>query len=131
MKVLNRLGDSYQTYINMYKMHMMATCHRGTGQPSEMDPNSKTQDIDIPNDYQEDVDDFENIEHKNCMWLKELTNELDHLQHKVKATKNQPTDVIHHLEHELHRLSLALCPSAPSEPLDEVLQQYTETLCIA
>ena len=24
-----------------------------------------------------------------------------------------------------------LCPSAPSEPLDEVLQQYTETLCTA
>ena len=28
-------------------------------------------------------------------------------------------------------LSLALHPSAPPEPLDEVLQQYTETLCTA
>ena len=35
------------------------------------------------------------------------------------------------LEHELHRLSLALHPSALPEPLDEVLQQYTETLCTA
>ena len=39
--------------------------------------------------------------------------------------------MIHCPEHEHHRLSVALCPSAPSEPLDEVLQQYTETLCTA
>ena len=39
--------------------------------------------------------------------------------------------IINHLECEFHRLSLALYPSAPLEPLDEVLQQYTETLCTA
>ena len=128
-KVLNKLGDSYQTYVNTYKMHMMATHHGGTGLPLEMDPNPQAQDIDIPNDCLEDMDDFENIEHKSHMQLKELTNELDHLWHKVEVAKNQPTDAINHLEHELHRLSLALHPSAPSEPLDEVLQQYTETLC--
>ena len=87
----------------------MATCHGGTGQPSEMDLNPKAQDIDIPNDYQ-DIDDFENVEHENYMQLKELTNELDHLQHKVEATDNQPTEAISHLECELHRLSLALHP---------------------
>ena len=128
-KVLNKLGDSYQTYVNTYKMHTLATHHGGTGQPSEMDPNPQAQDIDIPNDYLEDVDDFENIEHENHLQLKALTNELDHLQHKVEATKNQPTDTIQHLECELHGLSLALHPSTPSEPLDEVLQPYTETLC--
>ena len=48
-------------------MHTMATHHGDTGQPSEMDPNSQTQDIDIQNDYQEDMDDFENIEHENHM----------------------------------------------------------------
>ena len=78
-KILNKLGDSYQTYINTYKTHTMATHHGGTGQPSEMDPSPQAQDIDIPNDYQEDIDDFENIEHENHMQLKELTNELDHL----------------------------------------------------
>ena len=35
------------------------------------------------------------------------------------------------LEHELHRLPLMFQPSAPPEPLDDVLQQYTETLCPA
>ena len=128
-KVLNKLGDPYQTYINMYKTNMMTTHQGGTGQPLEMDPNPQAQDIDIPNDYQEDIDDFENVEHENHMWLKELTNELDHLQHKVKATKNQPTDALNHLEHELHRLSVVICPSAPPKSLDEVLQQYIETLC--
>ena len=78
-KVLNKLGDSYQTYVNMYKMHTMATLHRGTGQPLEMDPNPQAQDIDIPNDYLEDMDDFQNMEHENHLQLKELTNELDHL----------------------------------------------------
>ena len=58
---------------------MMATHHVGTGQPLEMNPNSQAQDIDIPNDYQEDTDDFENIEHENHMQLKEITNELYHL----------------------------------------------------
>ena len=42
-------------------MHTMATHHRGTGQPLEMDPKPQAQDIDIPNDYLEDMDDFENI----------------------------------------------------------------------
>ena len=56
----------------------MAIHHRGTGQPSEMDPNPQPQDIHIPNDYLGDMDDFENIEHENHMQLKELTNDLDH-----------------------------------------------------
>ena len=73
-KVLNKVGDSYLTYIDMYKMCMFAIHHRGTGQPLEMDPNPKAQDIDISNDYPEDMDDFENIEHENHMQLKELAN---------------------------------------------------------
>ena len=94
----------------------MTTHHGGTGQPSELDPNAQAQDIDIPNDYLEDIDNFDNVGHEHYMQLKELTNELDQLQHKVEVTENQPTEAISHLEHELHRLSLALCPSAPSEP---------------
>ena len=97
---------------------MMATYHGGTGQPLEMDPNPQAQDIDIPIDYQEDIDDFENVDHENHMQLKELTNELDHLWHKVEGTENPPTEALSHLECELHRLSLALCPSVPPEPLD-------------
>ena len=61
--------------------------------------------------------------------MNDLTKALDHLQIKVDATKGQPTEAINHLECELYRLSLALHPSAPPEPLHDILQQYTETLC--
>ena len=40
-------------------------------------------------------------------------------------------EALHCLEHELQKLPIALCPSAPPEPLNDVLQQYTETLCSA
>ena len=50
---------------------------------------------------------------------------------RVEAAKGQPMEAISHLEHEHHRLSLAFCPSAPLEPLNDVLQQHTETLCSA
>ena len=53
------------------------------------------------------------------------------MQIKVDAAKGWPTEAINFLELELHRLSLALCPSAPPKLLDEILQQYTETLCTA
>ena len=116
----------------MYKTLTMATCHRGTGQPLEKDPNPQDQDIDIPNGYQhEDIDDFEYVENETHTWLRDLTNKVDHLQHKIEVAKGQPTDAINCLECELCRLSLALYPSALPELLDEVLQQYTETLWTA
>ena len=127
-KELTKLENFYQTY----KTHTMATCHGGPGQPLEKDPNLQDQNIDIPNDYQhEDIDDFENVENENHTKLRDLTNEVDHLQHTTEVTKGQPTEAINHLECKLHRLSLALHPSALPEPLEEVLQQYTETLCTA
>ena len=78
-KVLNKLEDSYQTYINTHKTHTMATHHRGTGKCPEKDPNPQEQDIDIPNEYQEDMDDFENVEHGNHVQLRDLLNEVDYL----------------------------------------------------
>ena len=131
-KVLTKLENSYQMYVNMYKTQTMVTHHRGTGQPLEKHPNPQDQDIDIPNDYQhEDIDDFENVKNEDYTRLRHLTNKVDQLHHKIEVTKGQPTDAINCLECELCRLSLALCSSALPEPLDEVLQQYTETLCTA
>ena len=60
-----------------------------------------------------------------------MTNEIDYLQHKVDANETQPIEAISHLEYELNRLTVTLCPSALPEPLDEVLQQYTDTSCTA
>ena len=40
-------------------------------------------------------------------------------------------DIISHLEGKLNQLALTLCPPTPSEPIGEVLHQYTNTLCNA
>ena len=56
---------------------------------------------------------------------------MDDLHHRVQVGEGQPTEALHHIEHELQRLSIALCPSAPLEPLDDILKQYTDTLCSA
>ena len=77
------------------------------------------------------MDNFENMEHENHTTLKTLTQEFDNLWQKVETAEGQPMEAINHLECELHRLSLAFCSSALPEPLDEVLQQYTETLYTA
>ena len=129
--VLNKLGDSYQAYANTYKTHAMATHHGGAGQPLDRDPNLPEQGTDIPSDHLEDMDNFENVEHENHTTLKVLTRSLDDLQHRVETAQGQPMEAINCLEHELHRLSLTFQPSVPPEPLDEVLQQYTGTLCSA
>ena len=40
-------------------------------------------------------------------------------------------DAINHLEHKLYRLGLTRHLSTLLEPIEEVLQQYTSTLCTA
>ena len=52
-KILNKIGDSYQTYINYYKTHTMATHYRGIGNALLND--SEPQDIkaNIQDEYQE------------------------------------------------------------------------------
>ena len=56
---LNKIGDSYQTYVNAYKTHAMATHHGGTGQPPERTPTPHEQDPDTPSKYHhEDIDNF-------------------------------------------------------------------------
>ena len=107
----------------------MVTHHEGAGQPSDRDCHLPEQGTDIPSDHLEDMGNFENVEHENHTTLKALTRNLDDMWHRVEIAEGQPMEAIHHLECELHRLSLTFQPSAPPEPLDEVLQQYTETLC--
>ena len=130
--IFNKLGDTYQACCNTYKTQTMDTHHGGVGQPLDSDTTPHGQDTDIPNDsYHEDMDNFENMEQENHTNLAILTWDLDDLCHRVQAGEGQPTEAINHIEHELQRLSIVLCPSAPLEPPDNVLQQYTETLCSA
>ena len=112
----------------------MVTHHRGTGQPLDRDAtlNGKDTDVDFPhNNHHKDTDDFETIEQENHTNLATLTWKLDDLHHRAQAGEGQPMEALHHIEHELQKLSITLCPSVPPEPLDDVLQQYIETLCSA
>ena len=131
--VLNRLGDTYQAYCNTYKTQTMATHHGGSGQPLDRDTsNGKDTDVNIPHNYHhEDTGDFENVEQENHTNLATLTRKLDDLCHRVQTGEGQPMETLYHIEDELQRLSISLHPSAPPEPLDNILKQYTDTLCSA
>ena len=110
----------------------MAICYAGTGQPLDGDatPNGKDTDANILHDYDhEDMDNFENVEQENHTNLATLTWELDDLHHRVQVGEGQPVGALYHIEHKPQRLSIAFHPSAPLEPLDDVLHQYMETLC--
>ena len=109
----------------------MATYHRGIGKPLEKDSDPQETDVEIQDEYQADINDFENIEPDHQAGLRDFTHEIEHLRQTVEANDNDPMDAISHLECKLNRLALTLCLSTPPEPIEEVLHQYTNTLCTA
>ena len=79
--------------------------------------NPETQDID--NNSQD------NFQEENI--IQQLFCEMERLRQTVDDRDNDPRDVIHQLEQKLNQLTLTLCP--PSEPIEEVLDKYMDTLC--
>ena len=57
----------------------MATCHRGIDKPLERDSNPKETDVKIQDEYQADINDFENIEPDHQAGLRDLTRVIEHL----------------------------------------------------
>ena len=99
----------------------MATCYDGVGDyggvgDTSME-NPETQELD--NVSQDDFQD-ENI-------VKKLLCETECLKQVVEDRDNDPREAIHQLEQRLNGLTLTLHPS--SDPIEEVLDKYTETLC--
>ena len=113
-KLFHKIEDSIQTYINYHKTHTMVTCYGGIGDTSMENP--KTQDMD--NDSQDNFPE-ENI-------IQQLICEMEHLRQTIEDRDNDPRDAIYQLEQKLNQLILTLCP--PSEPIEEVLDKYTDTL---
>ena len=107
----------------------MATCHRGTGQPLDRDANFNETEAGV--NIQENYHNFEPLEQENVTNLANLTWELDDICHRVQAREGQSVEGLHHIEEELWWLTIALCPSALQEPLNDVLRQYMDTLCSA
>ena len=125
-KILNKIGDSYQTYINYYKTHTMATRYGGIGNALVNDSEPQDINTNIQDDSQADLNDLENIE-----GLRDLTHEIEQLQKTIKANDNDPMDAISHLECKLNQLALTLCLPMAVEPIGEVLNKYTNTVCYA
>ena len=114
-KLFHKLENSIQTYINYCKTHAMATHYSGIGDTSMENP--ETQDMD--NDSQDKIQE-ENI-------VQQLICKTEHLRQTVEDRDNDPRDAIHQLEQKLNQLTLTLHP--PSEPIEEVLDKYTDTSC--
>ena len=69
-KILNKLGDSYNTYINYHKTNTMAMHHRGIDKPLEKDSDPQENDITIHSEYQAEIYDFDNVEPDHQAGLK-------------------------------------------------------------
>ena len=116
-RLYHKLESSIQTYINYHKTHAIATRYSGVGDTSMENP--ETQDLD--NDSEDNFQD-ENI-------VQQLICETECLRQAIEDRDNDPRDAIHQLEQSLNQLTLTMHP--PSEPIEEVLDKYTETLCTA
>ena len=116
-KLFHKLENSIQTYINYHKIHAVAICYSGMGDTSMENPEAQDIDSDSQDNFQED-----NI-------IQQLISEMEQLRQTIEDRDNDPRDVIHQLEQKLNQLTLTLQP--PSEPIEEVLDKYTDTLCNA
>ena len=81
--------------------------------------NPETQDLDniSPDDFQD-----ENI-------VPKLLCKTECLKQAIEDRNNDPREAIHQLEQRLNILTLTLQPSA--DPIEDVLDKYTKTLCTA
>ena len=97
----------------------MATHYSGMGDTSMENPES--QDVDS--------DSQENNQEENIVSLQHLTHKMEQLRQTVEDRDNDPRDAITYLEQKLNQLAITLY--LPSEPIGEVLDKYTDTLCNA
>ena len=117
----------------------MATHHGCPGNPLDRDTEAtrethETADTDTENTqdfHPVETDHCEDLQHTNPTKLTALAREVDDLCQQVQAGEGQPRETLNHTEHESQRLSISLNPPASTEPLGEVIQHYTNTLCSA
>ena len=81
--------------------------------------NPETQDLD--NVSQDDFQDVNIVQKLLC--------KAELLKQAIEDRNNNPREAIHQLEQRLNRLTLTLQPSA--DPIEDVLDEYTKTLCTA
>ena len=85
-------------------------------------PESKDIDSDSQENYQE-----EHVEFDPPVSPQHLNNEMERIRQTVEDKDNDPRDAIRYMEQKLNQLAITLCPC--TEPIGEVLNKYTDTLC--
>ena len=132
-------------------MHAVAIHHAGKGCPIDRDINLHMEDAETTgldnNDESiigwdttialggsEAEGHLNELIPSNQAKLTALTREINDLCQWVETGEGQPTESLDSIEQELQNLSLTLQPQPlptqkPTEPLREVICQYTNTLC--
>ena len=94
--VFGKIGDTYQSDCNSYKMHAMATHHRGAGQPLdiELDLHKENQEIEstqyLDAAVPEEMGHLEDPKHNHHTKLLALTRKLDDLCQWVQDEEGCP-----------------------------------------
>ena len=77
----------------------------------------------------QDVDNVSEDESQDEDLIRQLLCETSSLKQFVEDRDNEPREPIHDLEQRLNELTLILC--CQDTPIENVLDRYTKTLCIA
>ena len=115
-KLFNRL-HSLHTYVNYHKTHNMATRFSGVGNAPVED--TRTQETDNGSESESQNEDL----------MKHVLAETANIKQFVEEKYCEPREAIHEIEQRLNNLSLAL--HQQHTPIENVLDRYTETLCMA
>ena len=115
-KLFNRLY-SLHTYVNYHKIHNMATCFGGVGDAPVEDP--RTQEIDNRSESESQDEDL----------MRHVLAETANIKQFVEEKYREPREAFHEIEQRLNDLSLAL--HQQHTPIENILDRYTETLCMA
>ena len=89
----------------------------------------ETPPLKTPESQDVDSDSHENYQEETIVSLQHLTCEMERLRQSVEDRDNDPRDAIQHLEQKLNQLAITFHP--PSEPIEEILNKYMDTLCNA
>ena len=111
----------------------MATRYGGVGDNTRNEIKGQNIEILDQNDgSQEDNEHLNEIdipEPQQMPEFRQLTHQIEQLRQTIENNERDPLDAIHELEQRLNQLTFALRPSA--EPIGNILDKYTDTLCMA
>ena len=115
-KLFNRL-HSLHTYVNYHKTHNMATHFGGVSNTPVED--TRTQDTDNGSESEYQDEDL----------MRQVLAKTANIKQFVEEKYHEPREAIHKIEQRLNDLTLAL--HHQHTPIENVLDRYTETLCMA